>query len=106
MKTVYDRTSHTKDARRGFPPVYSEGIYNKKSFDFTVHMTPELRGHPHERNAMLRHEKREANLLAQDYSKDYAHRQAKAKDPEYLRGKNATKKVWNRLGYKVVQRKK
>jgi len=101
LKKKYDKVSHTKDKKRGFAPVYSVGVFKKKTFAVTIHMTPELKKHPKERRTLLRHEKREANLLAKGNSVNYSHRKAKAKDPKYLKGKNATKNMWEKLGFGV-----
>jgi hypothetical protein len=105
---VYDKTSHTKDSKHGYPPVRSVGTYQRNGIlDVTVHMTPELRNHPTERRILLAHEKREAKLLAKEkpngghYSVDYAHRQAASKDPDWLKGERGYFNIWNRLGKKA-----
>jgi hypothetical protein len=99
-KKVYSKESHSKKTEHGLAPVYSIGIRTRNAFEVVTHMTPELRSHSQERKALLRHEQREAKLLAQGKSVQAAHREAASKDPEWL--KNASyKTVWKRLGKKV-----
>ena len=105
---VYSKRSHTQDQKRGYPPVWSMGEYNKRSFDVTVHMTPELRRHPIERKVLLRHEAREAKILAQQpphsckaKQTDYSHRKAAQHDPQWLKGRQGFKNTWERLGRQI-----
>jgi len=104
IKKVYSKESHIKKSEHGYAPIYSVGYYNKKSFNVTIHMTPELRNHPTERKALLRHEQREAAILAKRKAtkmstvkdSDSAHRTARSKDPKWL--KRSCDEVWARLG--------
>jgi hypothetical protein len=100
IKKVYDKTSHFR--KGNYAPVISIGYIDEKkqSIDVTVHMTPELRKHPTERAVLLRHETREAKLLAEGKSVHYAHRQAASKDPQYLKGEQGLYNIWDRLGHK------
>ncbi|MFA5365452.1 MAG: hypothetical protein WC325_09770 [Candidatus Bathyarchaeia archaeon] len=108
IKKVYDKTSHTKDAKHGYPPVRSVGTYTNEDFNVTIHMTPELRNHPVERKALLRHEVREAKILAKQEPKngtiensEYSHREARKLDPSWMKGKQCFSNTWDRLGYKI-----
>jgi hypothetical protein len=96
IKKVYDKTA-PKCSSGSKVPVKSIGTYNKNSFDVVVHMTPELRKHPTERKVLLRHEEREAKLLAEGKSVHYAHRQAASKDPNWLKGEQGYYNIWDRL---------
>lgn len=104
MKKVYDKASHFR--KGNYAPVISKGVYSKDSLNVTVHMTPELRSHPVERRALLRHEKEEANILARKRQigkvkqTDYSHRHAASHDPEWLNGEKGYTNVWERLGHK------
>ena len=100
MKKVYDKTSHFR--KGNYAPVVSTGVINKQkqSIDVTVRMTLELRNHPTERKVLLKHEEREARLLAEGKSVHYAHRQAASKEPEWLKGDKGYTNVWERLGHK------
>jgi len=98
IKKIYDKVSHFK--KHDYAPVHSQGIYKDGVFAVTVRMTPELRSHSTERNVLLKHEKREAKILATGKSVDYAHRVAASKDPEWLKGEKGYSNVWKRLGHK------
>ena len=105
FKKVYSKESHTKKRSHQYAPVYSHGEYTKKGFQVTVHMTPELRHHPQERKVLLRHEKREASILAEQgashHSVARSHRQAARHDPVWLRGQKGFRNTWERLGKEV-----
>lgn len=100
IRKVYDKTSHYR--KGNYAPVVSTGIvdHQKHSIVVTTHMTPELRNHPTERKVLLRHEEREAHLLAQGKSVHYSHRQTAARDPKWLKGEKGYTNVWERLGHK------
>jgi hypothetical protein len=100
IKKVYSKESHTKKPEHYFAPVYSVGTYGKDSFKVVVHMTPELKRHPTERKVLLKHEEREAKLLAEGKSKHYAHSQAAKKEPVWLKGQKGYAETWKRLGKK------
>jgi hypothetical protein len=97
---VYDKTSHFR--KGNYAPVKSVGVVRNKDnklVSVVIHMTPELRKHPSERKALLRHESREAKLIAQGKSVHYAHRQAANKDPQYIKGEKGYANIWERLGH-------
>lgn len=98
LQKAYSERSHAN--RKDLAPVYSIGVHTRDSFEVVTKMTPELRNHPEERKALLRHERREANLLAQGKSERTAHREAASKDPQWLKDASY-KTVWKRLGKKV-----
>lgn len=105
FKKVYSKQSHTRKPKHGYAPVYSHGEWTKEGFHVTVHMTPELRRHPQERNVLLRHEKREASILAEQdashHSVARSHIQAARHDPAWLRGRKGFLNTWDRLGKEV-----
>jgi hypothetical protein len=98
IKKVYDKASHYR--KGNYAPVESKGTLTKDRLDVTIHMTPELKHKPTERKVLLRHEVREAHLIAQGKSVKVAHRKAVAKDPEWLKGEKGYKNIWERLGKK------
>jgi hypothetical protein len=97
IKKVYSKQSHTQKSEHHYSPAYSTGTFNKKSFDVTIHLTPEVRNRPQIRKALIRHETREAYLIAAGKPKSQAHRQARRLDPQYTKRGGSW---WDRLGHK------
>jgi len=97
VKKVYSKESHTKKPEHGYAPVYSYGKREGNEFRVTIHMTPELKKHPKIRNDHIRHEIREAKLLAKGVSVAKAHKQVRRQDPDYFKHGGA---AWDKLGHK------
>jgi hypothetical protein len=93
IRKVYSKQSHTQKPEHHYAPVYSIGSHRKNSFDVVVHMTPELRNRPAVRKAFLRHETREAKLLAEGKSVHQAHMRVRRQDPKYLKKSSSVKRL-------------
>jgi|SRR5208282_5508354 len=99
IKTVYSKQSHTKKPKHSYSPAYSTATINQKekTANVTIHLTPELRNKPQIRKALLRHETREAHLIAQGKPVSQAHRLARRQDPQYSKQGEGW---WAKLGHK------
>lgn len=84
-KITYSKQSHTQKPQHHYSPAYSTGNINRKekALDITIHLTPELRNRPKIRKAIIRHEMREAKLIASGKPISQAHKQASRQDPKY-----------------------
>jgi hypothetical protein len=96
---VYSKESHTKKPEHYYSPAYSTGDLNRKekTLDVTIHLTPELRNKPQVRKALIRHETREAYLIASGKPISKAHRIARRQDPDYSKHGGSW---WDKLDHK------